>query len=358
VYAALGQLNRRRGAAEAALQAFSNAVRYGNNKHPDGLLGAASLMLDQENPGNGYCLAAKNVKDLAAMTDLTSPRQQATNDFIKALLYSRVSRDIPQYTDKNFQKTLTECTGVPADAAAVAKEISDAEKAGLSLDANNPELLLIRGRRLAWEGKVDEGAAEIKKAIAMSPQASQFHVELAKVLSRKEGGEAAAEEALKNALTLVPNSPKLLSMLGQAQYKQKKFDAARDTLEKALTDAKTKNPEARYLLGKIYRDEKKDYAKAADLLKKAAEEYFTDPTMASVAFDDLAQTYELKGDKDSALSTYEKALNADKDNAMPYCHYARLLAKDPKEKDKAKTIAQAFLKMAPQDACAADMKNL
>lgn len=358
VYAALGQLNRRRGAAEAALLAFSNAVKYGNNKHPDGLLGAATLMLDQENPGNGYCLAAKNVKDLSGMTEFTSPRQQAMNQFVKALLYSRVSRDIPQYTDKNFQKTLTDCTGVPTDAAAVAKEVSDAEKAGLSLDANNPELLLIRGRRLAWEGKVDDGAAEIKKAIAASPQASQFHVELAKVLAKKEGGEPAAEEALKNALTLVPNSPKLLSMLGQVQYKQKKFDAARDTLEKALADAKTKNPEARYLLGKIYRDEKKDYAKAADLLKKAAEEYFTDPSMASVAFDDLAQTYELKGEKDSALSTYEKALNADKDNAMPYCHYARLLAKDPKEKDKAKTIAQAFLKMAPQDACAAELKSL
>jgi tetratricopeptide (TPR) repeat protein len=147
-------------------------------------------------------------------------------------------------------------------------------------------------------------------------------------------------------------------MLGQAQYKQKKYDAARDTLEKALVDAKSKNPEARYLLGKIYRDEKKDYAKAIDLLKKSAEEYITDPSMASVVFDDLAQTYELKGEKDSATSTYEKALNADKDNAMPYCHFARLLAKDPKEKEKARTFAQAFLKMAPQDACAADMKNL
>jgi len=358
IYAALGQLHRRRGAAETALQAFSNAVRYGNNKHPDGLLGAASLVLDQDNPGNGYCLAAKNVKDLSAMTDLTSPRQQATNYFIKALLYSRVSRDIPQYTDKNFQKTLTECTGVPTDAAAVAKEVSDAEKAGLSLDANNPELLMIRGRRLAWEGKSDEAVAEIKKAIAASPQASQFHVELAKVLAKKEGGEPAAEEALKNALTLVPNSPKLLSMLGQVQYKQKKFDAARDTLEKALADAKSKNPEARYLLGKIYRDEKKDYAKAIDLLKKSSEEYFNDPSMASVVLDDLAQTYELKGDKDSANSNYEKALNADKDNAMPYCHYARLLAKDPKEKEKARKLGQEFVRLAPQDACAADMKNL
>ncbi len=358
VYSALGQLHRRRGIAEQALISFSNAVKYGNNKHPDGLLGAASLVLDQENPGNGYCLAAKNVRELANMTELTSPRQQAVNGFVKALLYSRVSRDIPAYTDKNFQKTLEECTGVKPDTAAAEKEVADAEKAALSLDANNPELLLIRGRRLAWEGKLDEAAAEINKAITQSPQASQFHVELAKVLSRKQGGEAQAEEALKKALTLVPNSPKLLSMLGQAQYKQKKFDQARETLEKAIAETKTKNPEARYLLGKIYRDDKKDYGKAVEHLKKASEEYFADPSMQSVALDDLAQSYELKGEKDNASASYEKALSADKDNPPPYCHYAKLLAKDPKEKEKAKALAQAFLKMAPQDPCAADLRSL
>jgi tetratricopeptide (TPR) repeat protein len=274
-------------------------------------------------------------------------------------MISRVAKDIPQYTDKNFQKTLEECTSVKPDEAVARKDIAAAENDGLSLDRSNPELLLIRGRRLAYEGKLDEAAAEIRKAIEANPQASHFHVELAKVLSRKEGGEAAAEEALKKALTMVPASPKLLSMLGQAQYKQKKYDAARDTLEKAIAEPKTKNPEARYLLGKIYRDDKKDYAKSAENLKKAAEEYYSDPSMASAAYDDLGQTCELKGEKDNAGSAYEKALNADKDNAQPYCHYARFLSKDPKEKEKAKTLAAAFLKIAAKgDPCIEDMQRL
>lgn len=357
VYVALGQLHRRRGADLQALSAFNNALKYGRG-HPDGLIGTANLILDQENPGNGYCTAAKNVKDLAAMTDNASPRQLATNSFVKALLISRVSRDIPLYTDKTFQKTLEDCTGVKADEAQARKDIAAAETEGLSQDRNNPELLLIRGRRLAYEGRLDEAAAEIRKAIDANPQASHFHVELAKVLTRKEGGEPAAEEALVKALTLVPASPKLLSMLGQVQYKQKKYDAARQTLEKAIADARTKNPEARYLLGKIYRDDKKDYAKAVEHLKKASEEYYADPSMASAAYDDLAQTYELKGEKDNANASYEKALNADKDNAAPYCHYARLLAKDPKEKEKARTLAQAFLKLAPKDPCAEDLRGL
>ena len=358
VYIALGNLNRRRGTDAQALSAFNVALDRTRKTHPEGLLGTANLILDQENPGNGYCLAASYIKALQGMADTASPRHLATNAFVRALLISRVSRDIPQYTDKAFQKQLEECTGIKPDEAQARKDIATAENDGLSLDRNNPELLLIRGRRLAYEGKLDEAAAEIRKAIDMSPQASHFHVELAKVLMKKEGGEAATEEALKKALSLVPGSPKLLSMLGQVQYRQKKMDAARETLEKAISDTKTRNPEARYLLGKIYRDDKKDLPKAIELLKKAGEEYFADPAMASVAFDELAGTYELKGDKDSARATYEKALNADKDNPAPYCHYARLLSKDPKEKELTKTIAQQFLKLAPRDPCADEMQKL
>jgi cytochrome c-type biogenesis protein CcmH/NrfG len=303
-------------------------------------------------------MAAKYVKGLAEMGPNAAPRQLATNSFVHALLISRVSRDIPAYTDKAFQKTLEDCTGVKPDEAAARKGVTDAENDGLSQDRNNPELFLIRGRRLAYETKLDEAAAEIRKAIEMNPKASHFHVELAKVLSKKEGGEAAAEEALKKALSLVPASPKLLSMLGQAQFKQKKFDEARQTLEKAVSDPKTKNPEARFVLGKIYRDEKKDYAKSIENLKKAGEEYYADPSMASDAYDELGVAYELKGDRDGANTAFTQALNADKDNPEPYCHYARFLSKDPKEKEKAKAMAQQFVKLAPRDPCAEEMQRL
>lgn len=358
VYIALGNLHRRRGNDGQALSAFNVALDRTRKTHPEGLLGTANLILDQENPGNGYCIAANYVKALQGMADAAAPRQLATNNFVRALLVSRVARDIPLYTDKAFQKTLEECTQVKPDEAAVRKEVASAENNGLSLDRNNPELLLIRGRRLAYEGKFDEAAAEIRKAIERNTKASHFHVELAKVLMKKEGGEPAAEEALKKALSLVPNSPKLLSMLGQVQYRQKKMDAARETLDKAVADPKTRNPEARFLLGKIYRDEKKDLGRAIELLKKAGEEYFSDPALASQAFDELAAAFELKGDKDSARATYEKSLNADKDNAAPYCHYARLLAKDAREREQAKALAQAFLKLAPKDPCAEEMQRL
>lgn len=360
VFVALGNLHRRRGSDMSALTAFNNALKYTRNSHPDGLLGTAKLILDQEDPGAGYLTAAKYLKTLLEMEPPPSPRQLAQAHFVRAILVSRLSADLKLYSDKDFVKKLEDGTGVTADEGKARSEIQKEENEGLALDRNNPELLMLRGRRLAYEGKLDDAAAEIKKAIEMNSSASHFHVELAKVLMRKEGGEPAAEEALKKALSLVPNSPKLLALLGTAQYRQKKFDDAKATLEKATTDSKTRNPEARYLLGKILRDEKKDYAKAAELFDKAAQEYFQDPTQSAMAYDELGQTWELKGDKDKARTSYEKALNADKDYPMAYCHYARFLSKlsDSKEREKAKALAGEFLKLAPRDACADDMKSI
>jgi tetratricopeptide (TPR) repeat protein len=358
VYIAMGNLHRRRGNDASALSSFNVALDRTRKTHPDGLLGTANLILDQENPGSGYCMASTYLKTLQGMADTAAPRQLAMGAFARALLISRVAKDIPLYTDEKFKKQLEDCTGIKPDEAQARKDVTAAENDGLSLDRNNPELLLIRGRRLAYEGKIDEAAAELRKAIEQSQKAAHFHVELAKILMKKEGNEAATEEALSKALSMVPASPKLLSMLGQVQYRQKKMDAAKSTLEKATSDAKTRNPEARYLLGKIYRDTTNDLPKAVELLKKAGEEYYADPSMASVVYDDLAATYEKKGERDNARANYEKALNADKENPAPYCHFAKFLSKDPKDKDQAKAIAAAFVKMAPQDPCAAEVKGL
>lgn len=360
VFVALGNLHRRRGSDMQALSAFNNALKYTRNSHPDALLGTAKLILDQADPGNGYITAAKYLKTLLEMEPPPSPRQLAQAHFVRAILVSRLSADLPLYSDKEFVKKLEAETGITSDAAKARGEIQKEENEGLALDRNNPELLMLRGRRLAYENKLDEAAAEIRKAIEMNSSASHFHVELAKVLMRKEGGLPAAEEALKKALSLVPGSPKLLAMLGQAQYGQKKYDEARATLEKAVSDTKTRNPEARFLLAKILRDEKKDYVRAAELFDKAAQEYFQDPTQSAASYDELGQTWELKGDKDKARTSYEKALNADKDYPMAYCHYARFLSKlgDAKEKEKAKALAAEFLKQAPRDACADDMKAI
>lgn len=359
VYVALGTLNRRRGNDSAALAQFNSALKYTRNSHPEGLLGTAQLIIDQENPGGGYITAARYLKTLLDSTPPPSPRQLAVCHFVRAALISRVSTDLPLYTDKKFQQELQDGTGVSPDPSKARSDVQKEEEAGLALDRSNPELFLIRGKRLASERKLDEAAAEIRKAIEMNGQLAHYHVELARVLMRKEGGEKDAEVALRKAVSLVPNSPKLLSILGQVLYRQKKVDEAKTTLEKAVADPKTKNPEARYLLGRLLRDDKKDLTGAIALLEQAAKEYFSEPGLAANTFYELAQTYELKGDKDRARAQYEKALNADKDFAATYCAYARLLTKlgDAKDKDLIKNAAKEYVRLEPQGECAPEMQR-
>lgn len=361
IFVALGTLHRRRGADVQALSAYNNALTY-NRTHPDALLGTANLILDQEDPAKGYVTATKYVKAMLEMQPPPSPRQLAQAHFVRALLISRLTLDLPLYPAET-RKQLEEGTGITSDEAKNGKEVQKEEADGLALDRNNPELMLVRAHRLVWEKKLDEAAAELRRAIDASPTAAHYHVELAKVLMRKPGGEPQAEEALKKALSMVQNSPKLLSLLGQVQYREKNYADAMATLERATGDEKIKNPEAKFVLGKIYRDgDKKDLDKATKLLERAAVEYFADATQAAASWDELAVTYEQRnkdGDKDKARSAYERALNADKEYSPAYCHYVKFLLKlgDARERDKLKALATEGLKLDPQGSCAGDFNR-
>jgi tetratricopeptide (TPR) repeat protein len=359
VRVAMGTVQLRRGADGDASVQFAKALDYTKKSHPEALLGTAIAILDLAEPARRYKAAAEYLSALQKAEPRHSPRQLAMGQMARALLIARVSKDMGEYEEK-FAKELGEATGVSTDPSKATRDIDAAEKEAFGLDRTNPELFILKGRRLFWTEKLDDAAVEVRKAIEASSTTAQFHVELARVLLKKEGGEPQAEEALTKALTLVPGSPKLLTMLGTAQARQKKWEEARLTLEKATEDQKTRNGEARFMLARIYRDEKKDLKRSAELFEKAAADYYADPSLAAVSYDELGYTQESAGLKDKARSAYEKALNASKEYAPAYCHYARFLAKEgqPNDKDRVKAVATEFLKLDPKGECAADMKGL
>ncbi len=364
VYAALGMLNRRRGLDREALQNFDTARRFEKN-HVDSILGMAQLVLDLPDPGGGYVTQAKELKGVIDAQPPASPRQQAMAHVLRALLISRVSMDAPLYTDVEFQKKLYEGTGVEKDAAKNKAAIQAEENQGFNIDAKNPELFLIRGKRLFFEKNLEGAAAEMRKAIAMAGTRVHFHVELAKVLILKEGGEAEAEAALRKALTIVPENPKLQTMLGQVLAKEKRTDDAISTLEKAVKVARDpqshqRNPEAFYILGHLYRDDKKDIPKAIENLQQAGAQAFGEIQLGGRADDELAQLFDQKGDKGAARANFEKAINADADNDAATCHFARFLIKggDAKDKDHIKDLAKKYLELAPKGECVGELRAL
>ncbi|MBX5484192.1 MAG: tetratricopeptide repeat protein, partial [Myxococcaceae bacterium] len=344
VYAALGTLYRRLGQDNTAWKNYDFALRYERN-HPESQLGKALLMLEQEN-AQYYVGAAKMIQALIEADPPPSPRQLATAKLARAFLVSRISNEVGHYKPED-QKQLLEGAHVPADKKAAEAEIAKAEDEGFTLDKTNPELHLIKGRRLFLEGQIDPAVEEIRTAVKMDPTRAQFYVELARALMAKKGGEKEAQEALETAIRTMGNSPKLVLMLGQAYQRQGQLDKAIAQFELAVGDGKQKAPEAKLALGAALR-EKKDYAKAIDLLTKAAQEFVGQDDRIAAAYTELARALEEKGDREKAGETYQQALKADADYAPSYYFFARYLAADKANAAKAKIAAQEYLRREPK----------
>jgi cellulose synthase operon protein C len=352
-YAALGTLNRRRGMDSDAWRNFDFALRY-QTDHPDSMIGKSMLILDSEEPGTGYCEVSRMLKKLIDSQPPPSPRQLATAHVLRALLVSRVTLDLPRYKADDFKKKLTECTGLNGDKAAATSEITKEEDQGFGMDRTNPELNLIKGKRLAHEENVDGAIQEYQKAINLDGSRAHYHVELARALREKKDF-AGAESALKKALGMNPTSPKLIAMLGHVFMNQGKLDEALSQYEKAVREPGSKNPEARISMGKIYR-EKKDFLKAIEAFTKAAQEYVGQSWNIAEAHDEMGQTYELMNQKDKAEDSYKKTITVEKDFDPGYCHLAKVLSANGKRAD-AHTAATTYLQQFPKGECADEMKR-
>jgi tetratricopeptide (TPR) repeat protein len=342
IYAGLGSVYRRLGQDNTAWKNYDFALRY-EKDHPESLLGRSLLMLEQDTPN--YVLAHTMLKKLLEAEPPPSPRQLAAAHLARSLLISRVSAAMPDLKPEEQQK-VAEATAVPQDKDKARQEVTKSEETGFALDKQNPELHLIKGRRLLAEGNFDAAAQEIRKAIRMDASRAQFHVELAKALMGRQGGEKEAAEALQTALKTMGDSPKLVVMLGNAYRRQGKLDEALTQYERAVKDPKAKNPEARMAMGSIYR-ERSDWAKAQEQLEKASQEFLGQPDRAAMALTELARVYQGKGDAAKADETYQRALNSDEGYSPAYYYYATLLSKDAKQGPKAKLLAQEYLKRDP-----------
>ncbi|RKG72373.1 tetratricopeptide repeat protein [Corallococcus terminator] len=353
VYAGLGAVYRRLGQDNTAWKNYDFALRY-EKDHPESLLGRSLLMLDQDEPN--YGLVNQMIKKLLEVDPPPSPRQLAAAQLARSLLIARVSLAMPGLKPE-VQQSLAEATGVPVDAAKAKAEVLKAEETGFALDKQNPELNLIKGRRLFAEGNFDAAAEEIRKAIKVDSSRAQFHVELAKALMGKPGGEKEASEALTTALKTMGDSPKLVVMLGNAYRRQNKLDEALTQYQRAVKDPKAKNPEARLAMGAIYR-ERSEWDKAKEQLEKASQEFFGQPDRVAMTLTELGRVYQGQGNAAKADESYQRALSSDEGYSPVYYFYAALLAKDPKQTAKVRTLAQEYVKREPKGEYLTDAQRL
>jgi tetratricopeptide (TPR) repeat protein len=354
VYAALGALHRRRGDARSAEQNFGFALRY-ERDHSASLLGLSLLLLDQDNAAR-FPAAAVNLKKLLEGEPPPSPRQLATAHMARALLIARVQAALASMKPDE-QKNLTERTGVPMDRTEAMALAAKEEQEAFTLDRNNPELRMLKGKVLVAEGQLDAGIQEMREAVKMDPTRSQFYVDLARALMLKPDGAREAQDALTTAIRTLPDSPKLMVLLGQAYRRQGRLEDAIAQFNKALADPKVRNPDARLQLGVAYR-EKGDNKESEKELLRASQEYLGQSRRIAETFTELGRTYEAMGDRTRADDAYQKALNTDADYADAYFFYAHLLAQDRRAKDRARASALAYLRLDPRGEHAAEAQRL
>ena len=354
VYSALGTLHRRRGDARAADQNYGFALRY-ERDHPESLLGRALLALDSDN-ALSFPAAAVNLKKLLDADPPPSPRQLAVAHLARALLVTRVQAAIAG-VPPDMARKLTDATGVPPDRASASALATKEDEEGFALDRNNPELHLLRGKRLLVEGQTDAAVREMREAVKADPSRAQAYVDLARALMQKPEGATAAQEALVTAIRTMGESPRLMVMLGQVYYRQGRLDDAIAQYGKALADPKAKNPEARLQLGIVYR-EKKDYPKSVDQLTRASQEFIGQGSRIADALTELGRTYDAQGDRTRADEAFRRALDTDPQGADGYFFYARFLGQDRRTRERARITATKYLELEPRGDHAADAQAL
>jgi tetratricopeptide (TPR) repeat protein len=354
IYSALGALHRRRGDTRAAEQNFGLALRY-EKDHPASLLGLSLLLIEQDSPSR-FPAAASNLKKLLEGEPPPSPRQLAVAHMARALLIARVQAALVSLKPDE-QRSLADRTGVPLDKAEATALGNKEEGEAFNLDRNNPELLLLKGKRLVAEGQLDAGIHEMREAVKVDPTRAQFYVDLARALMLKPEGAREAQDALTTAIRTLPDSPRLMVLLGQAYRRQGHLDEAIAQFNKALADPKARNPDARLQLGLAYR-EKGDAKEAEKQLVRASQEYLGQARRIAETFTELGRTYEALEDRARADDAYQKALNSDADYPESYFFYARFLATDRKAKDKARASALAYLRLDPRGEHAAEAQRI
>jgi tetratricopeptide (TPR) repeat protein len=242
-----------------------------------------------------------------------------------------------------------------------------AEADAFQIDSRNPDLLLLKARRLVRNGKADEAAKAVQEAIRRDLKRSSYRVQLAKMLLAKPGtGPKEAAQAIQEAIRAIPNANKLYVVLGDILRTENRLDEAKNAYEKAIA-AFEKAPDARLALADIALS-KKDYSKAIVLYEKAREEFversrddlISSARKQSYLLTEIAKMLEARGDRKAAFEKFRQAVRVDPSYPPPVFNCGRILVadKDKQNRDKGFTMLEQYLKFDPKGEYADEASRL
>jgi len=163
------------------------------------------------------------------------------------------------------------------------------------------------------EGNYTEALRELFEAEKIYSDNSTLQNVLGLAL-RFKGDLEGAKEHIEKAVALDPHNSEAYNNLGVVYLDLKKWDEAISCFEKAMSDILYSTPEnSWYNIGYAY-ENKKDYTKAVEGYKKAAELASTNPRVYQV-YKKLGRVYYLSGKYIDSVNTLEKTKNLNKNDA-------------------------------------------
>jgi len=297
--------------------------------HVPSLLGKSELLLDAGHPDEA-------MKRIARVLDLgpgASPRQVALAHALRGSVLSAEGK---------------------------ATEGEAEEQQALALDAANPDIHDIIGRRKLRGGDVAGAAEAFQKAISLGSARLDFYVDLADALMRKSGGAREAVAALERASEKVGNA-RVTKLLGDAYRTDGDQERAQSAYERAIAMEKS-YPEAHVALARVFRD-RKDYPKALEELDRAVKEYGESALGgAAAAWVDVAETEEARGSPPETVEkAYTNALKADPQScpSLYWLGQSRSVKKSRTyDHALALQMLQDYLRLCPKGTHAADAQRI
>jgi tetratricopeptide (TPR) repeat protein len=165
---------------------------------------------------------------------------------------------------------------------------------------NDNDALIIRGRSLIHERRFQDGIAELKKALALSPENTGIYLELSRAYFFSND-RTAAEDILRQGLAANPKSIDLMLTLGDLHLSTGKPNLA-ETAFKQAVEAASDNEAAQLRLAGFYQRINR-LADAESTLEKWASSY---PKNERPHIN-LGDYYSWFGNRDKAIASYKRA---------------------------------------------------
>lgn len=340
--ATLAEVHRRRSMDRDAWTTYDSALRYGP-EHVDSLLGKALLILDADDEG----------------------REEADKERLLAEAESQIERVLSLPGDQISLRQLARAEfakGLLLFAKGDEREGARLEREALARAPNDPDLRVLRGRRLLRAGDAERAAQEFREALRLEERLP-FHYDLYQALRLRDDGGAEALRSLEAAEGKFPRSGRLQLWLGDAHLAMGKRKEAQAAYERALRFEGEGFAEAHVRLAGLWR-EAGDWAKAEAALddaRKAMGTVARGPTYARIQTERGRIMEEgPKRDLAAAFDRYAEAIDAAEGYADAWFYLGRLCAgqRASQMREQAVESLQGYLRLAPRGEHAEEARRL